>query len=207
MRIMVRLFALFVAVAVAASLTGSRASAHEVRVVGDGQYELVVGFLDEPAFVGEKNGLDLRVSKLPVPGEATPEAGGATPVAGGEVETTPVEGLESTLQAEVIYGDQRLALTLDTVYNEPGAYASHFFPMAEGDYSFHITGTIEGLAIDETFTSGPETFSPIQPRLEFPATTAGVSKDTAGMPTHPSTLALAGLAMGGVAYTYRRSVS
>lgn len=202
MRIMVRLFALFVVVAVAASVTGSRASAHEVRVIGEGRYEVVVGFLDEPAFVGEKNGLDLRVSKLPVAGEASP-----VPVDAASA-NTPVEGLETTLQAEVIYGEQRLALTLDTVYNGPGQYASYFFPMAEGDYSFHVTGTIEGVAVDETFTSGPDTFSPIQPRLEFPAATAKVSTSavTAGLPAISGALAQAGLAVGGVAYTRRRSV-
>jgi len=200
MRIVVRLFALLLVVAVAASLTGSQASAHEVRVIGDGQYEVVVGFLEEPAFVGEKNGLDLRVSKVPVAGEASPVPADA------ESANTPVEGLEATLQAEVIYGDQRLALTLDTVYNEAGAYASYFFPMAEGDYSFHVFGTIEGVAVDETFTSGPDTFGAIQPRLEFPTTTAQVSKDSAGLPAISGALALASLAIGGVAYTRRRSV-
>jgi len=198
-RIMVRLFALLV-VAVAASLAGSGASAHEVRVIGEGRYEVVVGFLDEPAFVGEKNGLDFRVSKLPVTGEASPVPADAEPA------TTPVEGLETTLQAEVIYGDQRLALVLDTVYHAPGAYASYFFPMAEGDYSFHVFGTVEGVAVDETFTSGPDTFGAIQPRLEFPAATAQVSKDTPGLPAISGALALAGLAVGGVVYTRRRSV-
>ncbi|MDQ3168310.1 MAG: hypothetical protein M3P94_06650 [Chloroflexota bacterium] len=200
MRIVVRLFALFVVVAVAASLTGLQASAHEVRVMGEGRYEVVVGFLDEPAFVGEKNGLDLRVSKLPVAGEASPVAADAEPA------NTPVEGLETMLQAEVIYGDQTLALRLDTVYNAPGEYASYFFPMAEGDYSFHVFGTVEGVAVDETFTSGPDTFSPIQPRLEFPATTAQVSDDTAGLPAISGALGLAGLAVGGVVYSRRRSV-
>ncbi len=203
MRTMVRFLALFVVLAVSASLTGSRASAHEVRVIGDGRYQAVVGFLDEPAFVGEKNGLDLRITKLPAPGEATPVAAEGEAGAG-----LPVEGLATTLQAEVIYADQRLALTLDTVYNDPGTYASYFFPMAEGDYSFHVFGTVEGVAVDETFTSSPDGFGAVEPRIEFPATTATVSKDTAGsagIPLLSGVLALAGLAVGGVIYTRRRS--
>lgn len=36
-----------------------RALAHETRTVGT--YQLVVGFFVEPAFEGQKNGLDLRV--------------------------------------------------------------------------------------------------------------------------------------------------
>jgi hypothetical protein len=136
--------------------------AHEQRDVADGQYQFVVGFLEEPAFVGEKNGLDLRVTK--------PAGPDATPTADGEEARIPVEGLEATLQAEVIYGDQTMALPLRPAFRDPGAYESYFFPMAEGDYSFHIFGEIEGVAIDETFTSSPDGFDAVQARepLEFP---------------------------------------
>ena len=33
---------------------------------------------------------------------------------------------------------------------------------AAGDYSFHIFGTINGDSIDETFTSGPQTFDTVE---------------------------------------------
>lgn len=136
------------------------ASAHEHRTVGD--YEFVVGFLNEPAVSGELNGLDLRVS---MPSTATPAADGE------EAEATPVEGLETTLQAEVIYGDQTMALTLEAAWNNPGHYEAYFIPTAAGDYSFHVFGTINGTDVDETFTSGPDTFSTVIDRstLEFPA--------------------------------------
>jgi hypothetical protein len=138
------------------------ASAHERRDVADGQYQFVVGFLDEPAFAGEKNGLSLRITK--------PAGPDATPAADGEEARLPVEGLEQTLKAEVIYGTQRMDLPLSPAFRDPGHYQSYFFPMAEGDYSFHITGEIEGNAIDETFTSSPEGFNAVEPRepLEFP---------------------------------------
>ncbi len=127
------------------------ASAHEGREVGE--YEIVVGFLNEPAIVEEPNGLDLRVSK----GHHGEEA-------------QPVEGLADTLQAEVIYGDQTMPLELQPAFGEPGAYRAEFIPTAEGAYTFRIFGTIEGTPIDERFTSGPETFSEVQSRadLSFP---------------------------------------
>ncbi|MGH2560837.1 MAG: hypothetical protein ACRDJH_17370 [Thermomicrobiales bacterium] len=136
--------------------------AHERREVADGQYQFVVGFIEEPAFVGEKNGLSLRITK---PGG--PEA---TPTAEGEEARIPIEGLETTLTAEVIYGDQSMDLPLQPAFRDPGLYVSHFFPMAEGDYSFHIAGEIEGVAVDETFTSSPDGFDSVQARepLEFP---------------------------------------
>ncbi len=124
------------------------ADAHEARTVDS--YEFVVGFLDEPAFAGEKNGLDLRVSAV---GEASPEA--------GEDAAVPVEGLEETLQAEVIFADQSMPLEISAAWNSPGAYESVFFPMEPGDYTFRIFGTIDGTEIDESFTSSPEGFGAI----------------------------------------------
>lgn len=126
------------------------AGAHEHRHVGE--YEIVVGFLNEPAIVEEPNGLSLRVTK-------------------GEGEAAqPVEGLADTLQAEVIYGDQTMPLTLEPAFGQPGSYRANFIPTAEGAYTFHIFGTIEGTPIDERFTSGPETFSEVHSRadLSFP---------------------------------------
>jgi hypothetical protein len=136
------------------------ATAHEGRTFGN--YELVVGFLNEPAISNELNGLDLRVSELPAVDAAS------TPAA--DADGTPVEGLETTLQAEVIYGDQRMPLTLRAAFNNPGHYQAHFIPTQPGDYSFRIWGTINGTEFDETFTAGPETFATVIDRttLEFP---------------------------------------
>jgi hypothetical protein len=144
------------------------AAAHEHRDILNGQYEIVIGFLDEPAFVGEKNGLSLRVTRHDA--AASPAAEPAE----GEEEVdetgTPIEGLVGTLQAEVIFGDQTMDLPLTPAFGEPGAYESVFFPMAEGDYTFHIFGEIEGNAVDESFTSSPEGFDSVQARepFEFP---------------------------------------
>lgn len=148
------------------------ASAHEQREIAGGQYSVVVGFLDEPAFAGEKNGLDFRVSKIGAPGTE-----GAA-----EAEGTPVVGLFDTLQAEVIFGDQRMALPLEPAFGDLGAYESPFFPTTPGDYTFHIFGTIEGTAVDETFTSSPQGFSPVldPAPLQFPKQ-AAATDDSAAM--------------------------
>ena len=153
------------------AMTVALVGAHERRDIGDGQsqYRLVVGFLEEPAITGEQNGLSLRVSRI-AGGAGTPAASPANAGTPAAAELIPVEGLQDTLQAEVIYGDQRMDLALNITFGEPGLYGSIFFPMAAGDYSFRIFGTIEGLPIDETFTSGLDTFSPVVPvePLQFP---------------------------------------
>jgi hypothetical protein len=126
--------------------------AHETRAIGDGQYQIVVGFMNEPVFAGDKSGLEFWVTEVST---ATPAAGQQ------EGDGTPVEDLDETLQAEVLFEDQTLALPLSPLFGEPGGYRSVFFPTAPGDYTFRIYGTIDGTEIDESFTSGPETFSPV----------------------------------------------
>ena len=135
-------------------------AAHEHRELGNGQYDVTIGFIEEPAFVGEKNGLYLRVTK------PTTAAGAVTPAADAE-DGTPVLGLDQTLTAEVILGDQSMDLPLTPAFQEPGVYESVFFPTATGDYTFHLTGQIEGTTIDESFTSSPEGFDSVQPIEPF----------------------------------------
>lgn len=136
--------------------------AHESRDVGD--YTIVVGFIDEPVYVGQKSGLEFFVDK-------------------GD---TPVEGLEQTLKAEVIYQDQHRDLPIEARFGTDGAYQSVFFPTAAGPYTFHISGTINDQAIDESFTSSPEGFNEVEDLaagqfpVQFPPQAEVVSDAQAG---------------------------
>jgi hypothetical protein len=142
------------------------AEAHEVRQLAGGKYQIIVGFIGEPVFAGDKSGLEFFVSDL---------SAAATPVAGAgsddeEDAGAPVEGLETTLKAEVIFGDQTMELPLSARYNTPGAYESVFFPAKPGDYTFRIYGTLDGTDVDESFTSSPEGFGAVEDPapLHFP---------------------------------------
>jgi hypothetical protein len=137
--------------------------AHEHRAVGN--YEFVVGWQNEPALAYEPNGLHLGITFFPngVPEEESEEA---------EAEGQPVEGLEETLQAEIIAGGgaQTRELPLEPAFGEEGVYESPLIPTVPGDYTFRILGDLEGQQIDESFASGPETFSVIEDtaELQFP---------------------------------------
>ena len=139
------------------------ASAHEHREVGD--YEFTIGFNVEPALVNQPNALFLHVAIH----QPTPE--GQEPATGeeGEEEGIPVEGLEETLQADIIVGGgaATMPLTLEAAFGDPGTYLADVIPTQVGDYSFRIFGEIERQAVDETFASGPETFSPIGDTSDF----------------------------------------
>jgi hypothetical protein len=128
------------------------ASAHEEREVGP--YTLAVGFGDEPAYAGTENSVQMFLHK-------------------GD---KPVVDLGPTLKVAVSYGNQTMdQMTMEPNFEVgefgiPGDYRAFFVPTRPGDYSFHLTGTIEGTRIDESFPSGPNTFSSVDDpsSVEFP---------------------------------------
>lgn len=132
-------------------VTGSPATAHETRKVGP--YTFVVGFGTEPAFGDVPNSVQIRVSK----GE-------------GKKEEPVVEGVD--LEVEVMHGDEATSLEVEPrfvvgVFGEPGDYRANFVPTRPGQYTFHFTGAVEDMSVDETFTSGPETFSDVNDPAEL----------------------------------------
>lgn len=109
-------------------LMGFWALAHESRQLGE--YKVVIGFLNNPAFAGFPNSVDLRVMK-------------------GD---QPVEGLEQTLQVELIAPKgEKMLLELRKAHGQPGYYRGWFIPGVPGDYQFRIFGKIGGLEVNETF--------------------------------------------------------
>jgi hypothetical protein len=127
------------------------AAAHERRTVGP--YQLVVGWLNEPAYVGLMNSLDLRVTDTRV-----------TPA-------KAVEGLENTLSVDLQTGGLApLGLTVSARFGVPGAYNGYVMPTAVGIYTFTIKGKIESLDINEKFESGPGRFGDIESTdtLQYP---------------------------------------
>lgn len=159
----------FVVALSAVVFTGGAASAHEVRHVGP--YTFVVGFLNEPAYAQQQNSLDLTVCKGTTCTYTVQD--------GLRILKNPVTDAEKTLKAEVLMGSAApLALPLEPRYANPGKYASYFVPSATGSYTFHFSGMLEDLKIDEKFTSGPNTFGDVGTLPLYPAVT---SQDSANM--------------------------
>jgi len=128
------------------------ALAHEGREVGE--YVIEFGWRTEPALAGLINGPELTIEHHD----------------GGE----PLEGAEETLQLEVTFGDQTMAVPLRASFGEPGHYVADLIPTLPGDYSFHLTGTLGEVTVDETFTSADGEFSTVEPATDvmFPQTGA-----------------------------------
>jgi hypothetical protein len=147
-------FALLLFASLLAVVAGP-ATAHVDVDVADGQYVIEVGFRDEPALQGQPNAVYIAVEKYGTGG------------------TEPVDGLAATLQAEVSRDGQ--TKTIPLVPMGDGVYEAPFVPTATGDYTFRIFGEIDGNAVDESITSGPQTFNSVDPLTahEFPSVVAG----------------------------------
>lgn len=131
------------------------ASAHEVRTVGS--YQFTVGWLHEPAYADEQNAVQFLLA---------------------DTKGNPVTDLGDTLKVEVIYQGlkmpaQGLTPTYDpdTGLGKPGEYLASIIPTRPGNYTFHFTGSVHGQAVDQSFTSGPNTFDEVKEpaAVEFPA--------------------------------------
>jgi hypothetical protein len=120
------------------------ATAHEAKHVGE--LEMVVGFGTEPAYAGYPNSVQLLLSH---------HDGG------------PVTDLKSgDLGVEVTFGDATKDLDLEPFFEvgefgEPGDYRAWFVPTRPGAYTFTFSGNADGQKIDESFSSGPDTFSEV----------------------------------------------
>ena len=130
---------------------GPAASAHEDHQQGD--LVMTVGFGTEPAYAGQPNSVQIVLTH------------------DGE----PVVDLGNKLDVEVSFGDQTQRFPLEPNFavggfGEPGDYRAWFIPTRSGQYTFHFTGTIDGEDVDETFTSGPGTFSDVEDpkQIQFP---------------------------------------
>ncbi|MGE5228205.1 MAG: hypothetical protein ACM3MJ_00620 [Deltaproteobacteria bacterium] len=130
------------------------ALAHETASAGAVNLEL--GWGTEPAYQGQLNTIQLIVTH--------------------KADGDPVDDPGARLKAKVTYGDQEqefaLAPTYDPDYGTgtPGEYAALVIPTAPGDYTFHVTGTVQGAKVDLEVTSSPETFSPVEDAsaVQFP---------------------------------------
>lgn len=123
--------------------------AHERRDVGP--YQFVVGFINEPAFQDEPNGIDLRIVD-----RATEQ---------------PIEEAEKTLKAAVAFGGgQPRELPLRARFRMPGNYTADLIPTRSGSYVFTFSGEINGQPVNERFESGPGRFNDVTPasELHFP---------------------------------------
>jgi hypothetical protein len=152
----------------------SSVTAHVTRVVGP--YTFLIVLIEEPYFQDNRAGFEFWVRD----GDRA------------------VDGLERTLHAEAIGHGAVVKLSISP-RNDRGFYDAPFYPGSGGPYSLHLTGSIEGMAIDQLFLV---TF-PAYPRAPTRRTAANrsaaqIQSDPAGgSMTVPFAVAITGLVVLG----------
>jgi hypothetical protein len=130
------------------------ASAHTHVHVGE--YELSIGWANEPTYVGVPNGVEITIEDHDGQPVTDLGAGDITVVVSTADQSTAALPLEP-------------AFVVDA-FGTPGQYIADLLPTVPGDYTFQFAGSLHDQAVDVTVTSGDETFSPVQSStdVEFP---------------------------------------
>ena len=116
---------------IAVLLAGSVALAHQSIEVGDGAYRVIVGYLVNPAYTGQMNGIDLAIR---------------------DADSQPQMGLERSILAWVIAPDgTEVQLTLRANAAKEGWYTGDFIPTVSGNYTFRVSGFIGEIEFEEHF--------------------------------------------------------
>lgn len=159
--------------------------AHEHITIGD--YELVIGWLDEPPIAGQMNAITISVSD---------QSSG---------EALPVEDV-SALQVTVSYGGQNKALTLEPLGDDsPGEFMAPVLPTVPGEYTVLLEGQLGETAVEAEVQ--PEEVQPAD-ALQFPIPESSAQMTNVGTGDWLSWLAvllgLAGVVLGITAHRKAR---
>jgi hypothetical protein len=126
--------------------TALPASAHQVVVTG--KYQLTVGWNIEPTYAGQVNAVYLGVKDA------------AT--------LKPLDDIGNDLRVTVSTGNQKftplqpeLSFDSDTGLGMHGVYLASIIPTTPGVYTFTFTGSINGQAVNKSFTSSDSTFDDV----------------------------------------------
>ena len=162
---------------VAILLNFQLAFAHESVTIGD--YEIEIGWVDEPAIVGQKNAIAINVSNT------------------SSGEHQPVEDV-SSLTVTVSYGGQSKELTLETLGEDaPGQFAAPLLPTVPGEYMIKLGGSLGDTAVDAEVH--PEEVQPadtLQFPLSYPSPQSTDSGDAAWLIWLSLLIGLIGVGLG-----------
>lgn len=118
------LAAALVALVLLAGAAARPARAHTTTTIGP--YDVLIGWVDEPPVVGQRNAILYEISR----------------------DGAPISGVEATLDAEIGYGDRTMRVNLNPT-DVPGRYVSPFIPSVRGVYSVRLFGAIEEFDVDQ----------------------------------------------------------
>ena len=123
--------------------TLEEASAHENRLysIGNKDYWITVGSINEPVFVDDKSGAEVFVKTADPSNPLDSNANG----------TKMVEGLEKDLKFEISAGDKKKVFEIEPAWQDPGHYEAVFYPTVETTYNYRLFGAINNVTLSLDF--------------------------------------------------------
>ncbi len=142
-KIMKKQLVIFLAFVLAIGMMNG-ASAHKSQIVGN--YEIEVGWENEPPIIGKENTIIIMIThaaedEMEHEGEAHDEMEDEMEHEGG------ISGLTSTLEVDVTLNGEKTALELGEDEDVPGLYTGEYTPSETGHPVVHVVGTLD----DEVF--------------------------------------------------------
>ncbi len=130
-------------------------SAHSHITIGD--YEVTIGWMNEPTLVGQPNGVEVLVEG--------PDGNPIVDLGGDALAVVVSTGEQDTPSLPLTP-----AFSIEGGFGTPGQYTAELIPTLPGEYTFHFTGSIRDEPVDVSITSGEDTFSSVNSTsdLEFP---------------------------------------
>jgi hypothetical protein len=107
-----------------------------------------MGWLHEPTYVGVENSVQVIVKD-----------GAGNPV--NDLQPGDLQVVVSTASQQTAAIPLQPSFDPDTGLGTPGEYTASLIPTQVGDYTFYLTGSIHGQAVDETATSSDQTFNSV----------------------------------------------
>jgi hypothetical protein len=150
-----------------------------------GDLEMEIGFGTEPAYSGQPNSAQLILVHHGHPVTDLQPGDMAVEITFGDQTSDPID-----LEPDFFFEDGKLEA------GEAGDYRGWFTPSQPGKYSFHFTGMVDGEKVDQTMSSGAETFDEVGDfaSTEFPAVNAPTNDELATRIDQESTRAADGAA-------------
>src|ERR1700704_4049040 len=151
-----------VALATAVLLMAAPALAHTTKDAGP--YKLTFGWRDEPAYTGAQNAVQLFIKDAK--GNPVDDVGAK----GLTVAVTTGSGATAKTSSPMTL---KSAFDPDTGLGTHGEFDAPILPTAAGTYTMHITGDINGTAVDVSAASSDKTFADVTDptAIEFPVQT------------------------------------
>jgi hypothetical protein len=156
-------------------------SAHQSVTVGN--YEVEIGWLDEPPVVGQRNAIIVNIAQA-----------GSTPTAAGVDGEKPKPIDISALKVQIAYGGETKTLDLQPLSEDSlDQYTAPILPMTAGKYTVRLSGTIGTSPASAEVQ--PEEVQPAD-SLQFPSAASAAAPSSGGL---SSGLAVGALLLGAVA--------